>query len=65
MKKVFLILLLSLSAFAPEKKLKVETTAQNWNLILDVIDQSEATPKARIAARNLIIQQLNDTAINK
>lgn len=58
MKKLFIILLL-IAWQAPVKKLHVEADLQQWQNVLNVIDQSDASAKERIAARVLIIEQLN------
>lgn len=47
------------------KLLKVEADANTWQAILNVIDLSEAPAKDRVAIKNFIINQLNDTTINK
>jgi hypothetical protein len=62
MKKVFIILsLLFFFSFQnkPAKILKVEAELPAWQNVLNVIDQSDASAKERIAARTLIIEQLN------
>ncbi len=47
------------------KLLKVQADANTWGAILNVIDLSTAEPKERIAVREFILKQLNDTTINK
>lgn len=67
MKKLLIILLL-IAWQVPAKKLHVEAELQQWQNVLNVIDQSDASAKERIAARILIIEQLNqqlDTTKNK
>lgn len=54
-----------LYAFQQPKTLKVQADAATWQAILNVIDLSDAPPKDRVAARNFIINQLNDSTINK
>ncbi len=58
MKKLFIILFL-IAWQVPAKKLHVEADIQQWQNVLNVIDQSDASAKERIAARTLIIEQLN------
>ncbi len=67
-KKILMVLAITfLIAFTPNqtKTLKVEADLQTWNTILRVIDFSEAPAKERIAVRDFIINQLNDTTKNK
>ncbi len=47
------------------KLLKVQGDLNTWQAILNVIDLSTAEPKERIAVREYILKQLNDTTINK
>lgn len=49
----------------PVKTYKVVADINTWQRILNVIDLSIADPKERIAIRDFIIGQLNDTTINK
>lgn len=48
-----------------EKNFIVSAPVATWETVLDVIDLSTAEPKQRIAVRNFIVGQLNDTTINK
>lgn len=61
---VIAFLFIGLQNNAP-KLLKVEADANTWQAIINVIDLSEAPAKDRVAAKNFIINQLNDTIINK
>lgn len=65
MKKLIILgFLLTGQSHAP-KLLKVEADLPTWQTILNVIDLSKAEPETRIAVREFILKQLNDTTINK
>lgn len=67
MKVIVIYLGLMFSPFkSPEPKLlTVKADLPTWQVILNVIDMSKAEPEQRIAAREFILRQLNDTTINK
>lgn len=62
---VLMVFVTSIGWQKPAKKLRVEADLPTWQAILNVIDLSEAPPKDRVAVREFIIRQLDDTAINK
>lgn len=65
-KLLILIAFIFLISWADKPKtLKVEADVNTWAEILSVIDLSEAPAKQRVAVRDFIISQLNDTTINK
>lgn len=47
------------------KMFTVTADVATWNEILKVVDLSKADPEKRIAVREFILSQLNDTTINK
>lgn len=63
MKKImsFLIAALFLFSFKGEetKTAKVEGTIQDWNAVIQVMDQSNAPHQSVEAAKNFIISQVN------
>ncbi len=69
MKKLLIALTLlftvSWTSYQQPKLLKVQADVNTWQAILNVIDLSTAEPKERIAIREFILKQLNDTTINK
>ncbi len=67
MKKILAVLFLITVSWTNQqpKLLKVQADANTWSAILNVIDLSTAEPKERIAVREYILKQLNDTTINK
>jgi len=68
MKKIIALLsIVVFSAFqtGQPKVFKVQSDLNGWQRVLRVIDLSKAEPEERIAVRDFIINQLNDTTINK
>lgn len=62
MKKIFIALtLITLLSFntAEEKKLKVELTINEWNAVLNVIDQSNAPHLNVEAVKKIMVDQLS------
>ena len=47
------------------KIFKVQSDLAGWQRVLRVVDLSKAEPEERIAVREFIIAQLNDTTLNK
>lgn len=66
-KAIALLVIIGLSSFQTQqpKIYKVVSDINGWQRVLNVIDLSTAEPKERIAVREFIIAQLNDTTLNK
>lgn len=60
-----IFILLSFTSNNNEKEFVVKAQLAQWETILRVIDLSKADPELRVAAREHILRQLNDTTINK
>jgi len=65
---ISVIAVLLLTSFIPAEQKKlyiIKADLQTWDAVLKVIDLSKAEPEQRIAVREFIIAQINDTTINK
>ncbi len=68
MKKLLAVsTILLLTSFKPnaDNQYVVKADLKTWEQVLRVIDYSTVPPEQRIAVRDFIISQLNDTTINK
>lgn len=61
-----IVILVGVLSFQQQPKIyKVQADIVTWEAIITVIDLSVADPKTRVAVKELIIKQLNDTTLNK
>ena len=61
-----IVILVGILSFQQQPKIyKVQADIKTWDAVIKVIDLSAADPQVRVSVKDFIINQLNDTTINK